>query len=69
MDLDIHKLIESEYELLTKFGWFLYNRKEQTSGLTNEDVYDLLSIINEDEMEKEYMAAYHEGFNDAVCGK
>ncbi|MEK4824494.1 hypothetical protein NSS71_08040 [Niallia sp. FSL W8-0951] len=67
MDIHIQKLINSDYEILEKFGWLLYNREDQNAGLSQEEVYELMKILNEDTMEKEYRAAYEEGMSDGIC--
>ncbi|MGD6876943.1 hypothetical protein [Bacillus infantis] len=66
MTFDINNLIDSEFKMLSKIGWLLYNREDQHGGLTAEEVYELLQIINEEEMENEYQQAYDEGFNDGA---
>jgi hypothetical protein len=67
MELDINKLINSESDILKRIGWLLYGREDQKGGLNQEEIYKLLSIISVEEMEKEYKAAYEEGFDDAIC--
>jgi hypothetical protein len=67
MTLEINKLIDSEFEMLRKLGWLLYEREDRNGGLNLEEVYKLLHIVNVEEMEKEYKAAYDEGFDDAIC--
>lgn len=67
MLFDINKLISSEFNMLNKVGWLLYNREDQNGGLNKEELNELLHIVSIESMEKEYQQAYDEGFNDAVC--
>lgn len=65
MILEINNLIDSDFDMLKKLGWLLYDRKGK--GLNEEELDKLLHIVTVEEMEKKYHAAYDEGFNDAVC--
>lgn len=67
MLLEINKLINSDFGMLKKLGWLLYDREDQIGGLTKEELYKLLHIVSIEEVEKEYQEAYNEGFNDGVC--
>lgn len=67
MILDTNKLIESEFDILKKVGWLIYNREDQEGGLNKNELNDLLHIVTVNEMEKEYQQAYDEGFNDGFC--
>ncbi|MFA1509919.1 hypothetical protein ACDN41_11885 [Priestia aryabhattai] len=62
MVYDIQKLLGSEYEQLKRLGRLLYNRENQDGGLTLEETYQLLKIINDDEMFKIYNEGYNDGF-------
>lgn len=48
MQLEIHKLINSEYKPLKEFGWLLYEKENLNDGLDIEDIYKLLKIFNEE---------------------
>ncbi|MFO1442938.1 hypothetical protein KDN24_06870 [Bacillus sp. Bva_UNVM-123] len=67
MLFEINKLIGSEFDMLKRVGWLLYNRFDQHGGLEIEELNELLHIVSIEEMEKEYRLAYDEGFNDGVC--
>lgn len=67
MVLDIQKLIASEFDMLNKLGWLLYNRDNQDCGLSKDELYKLLHIVNEEEIYKEYKTGYDEGLQDGVC--
>lgn len=70
--LEINKLINSEFNILQQLGKILYNRENQNGGLTFNELDDLLGIVSVEELEKEYQEAYNEGFYDGCngdCGK
>lgn len=67
MILEINKLIDSDFNMLKKVGWLVYNRENQVGGLTKDELNQLLHIVTIDEMQKEYQSGYDEGFDDAVC--
>lgn len=67
MLLEIQRLINSEFDMLEKVGWLLYNREDQVGGLSKDGLNELLQIIREEEMYKECKLWYDEGFNDAIC--
>jgi hypothetical protein len=62
MTLEINKLIDSDFDMLNKLGWLLYNREDQNGGLNLEEVYELLKIVTEDEMKKDYQDGYYDGY-------
>jgi len=64
MILEINKLISSEHEFVRKIGWLLYKRENQDEGLTQEEVYSLMGMMDcfEDEIQK----SYNDGFHDAL---
>ena len=66
MILEINKLISSDFNMLKKLGWLLYNRQDQNGGLTKDELNELLHILSVEEMEKEYQMAYDEGLDDGV---
>ncbi|MFS1518599.1 hypothetical protein V1503_19360 [Bacillus sp. SCS-151] len=66
MILETQKLINSDYSILNKVGWFLYNREDQQGGLSKEEIDDLLHILCNEEMEKELRTTYDKGFADAA---
>lgn len=67
MILEINKLINSEFDILKKIGWLIYNREDQDGGLDKEELNELLQIVTDEEVHREYKIGYDEGFNDAVC--
>jgi hypothetical protein len=64
MELEINKLITSEFKMLKELGWLLYNREDQNGGLTLNEVHKLLKAVTVEELEKEIKDSYDEGFND-----
>jgi hypothetical protein len=65
MELEINKLITSEFKMLKELGWLLYNREDQNGGLILNEVHKLLKAVTAEELEKEIKDSYDEGFN---CG-
>ncbi|MED4883133.1 hypothetical protein [Bacillus smithii] len=58
MQLEIHKLINSEYKPLQEFGWLLYEKENLNDGLDLDDIHKLLRIFNEEtlcDLEKEFL--------------
>jgi hypothetical protein len=62
--LETQKLINSDFDMLKKVGWLVYNRENQEAGLSKDELNELLQIVSDEEMEKEYQIAYNEGFNE-----
>ena len=62
MDLEINKLIDSEFIMLNKLGWLLFHRNDLKGGLDANELNELLKIVNEGEME----SVYTEGFNEGL---
>lgn len=69
MTFEINNLIDSEFKMLKRVGWLLYNRENQHGGLTRDELSELLQIVRVGEMEKEYQEAYDEGFRDGINGE
>lgn len=63
---EVEKLINSSFSILKELGWLLYNRKDQNGGLDKDELDSLLRVVSVESMEKEYKAAYDDGFNDGV---
>jgi ATP-dependent RNA circularization protein (DNA/RNA ligase family) len=67
--LEINKLIESDYDSISKVGWFLYDIQDRNTGLTQEELIHIVSLLGfkdlDAEMEREINDAYDNGFNDA----
>lgn len=68
MDLDINKLINSDFEMLKKLGWLLYHREDQNGGLNLEEIHNLLSIVTVGAIEKVYENGFSDGISEAISG-
>lgn len=66
MILETNKLINSDFDMLKKLGWMLYNREDQDGGLTKEELNALLHIINENSIDEIYREGYNECLSDNV---
>ncbi|MGG3987326.1 hypothetical protein [Bacillus smithii] len=58
MQLEIQKLIDSEYKPLQEFGWLLYEKENLNNGLDLDDIHKLLRIFNEEtfyDLEREFL--------------
>lgn len=68
MILEINKLINSENKYINKIGWLIYDRENQTGGLTKselENLLELLTPINFEDIEYEqFEKGKQEGFNE-----
>lgn len=66
MIYETQKLLNSDSEILNKIGWILYDRKDENSGLTYEELNRLVKILL-DGFEKEMQDSYNEGYEDGLC--
>jgi hypothetical protein len=71
--LEINEFLDSSNEKLIEIGLFLYRRNNGENGLSREEVYNLIKMINElhnedkigELLDKEYVKGYDAGFEDA----
>lgn len=73
MDLQIHKLTQSESDWIEKIGWILYD-EDLSNGLSKEALHRIVDLIeeaseshstNDIELEGAYQEGYDEGYTDA----
>lgn len=64
--IDGNKLISSDFEMLRKLGWLIYDREDQDGGLTTDELEELLKIVTEDEMQRICQEAHNEGFEEGA---
>jgi ATP-dependent RNA circularization protein (DNA/RNA ligase family) len=68
MHLEINKLIESDYDSISRVGWFLYDIQDRNDGLTQEELVHIVGLLGfkdlDAEMEKEIDDAYDREYED-----
>ncbi|WP_310876987.1 hypothetical protein [Priestia megaterium] len=67
MIYDIQVLKGSGYDVLKKLGHLLDNREDQAGGLNKEEVYELLKIVNDSNIDKVYRKGFEKGMHEVLC--
>jgi hypothetical protein len=62
--LEINKLIESDYDSISKVGWLLYDIQDRNTGLTQDELVHIVSLLGNSDIDKELEKEYDRGFDD-----